>query len=335
MRKDLLGYLLDALDDRERQRVVDALRRDPKLRSELEELRQSLHLLDASGDDVRPPEGLADQTCDLVEACDAVPEVFLARSVGRSDERFARLSSDPRDFEGRTRNWSAADTIAAVGIFLALSMLFFPAIAGSRFRSRITACQNNLQCIGHALADYSEAKGGYFPAIPISGNRSAAGIYGPKLFHDQFLLEPAILICPGSGLADQVDGFRPPTLFELDRASAIELLGMHRTMGGSYGYSLGYRENGRYCTPRYRGRASYALMSDAPSLYLVASQSDNHGGKGQNVLFEDLRVEFLSTSLGNEGFDNLFRSRRGYFEAGLDDDDSVIAPSFLRPIMVY
>lgn len=335
MRKDLLGYLLDALDDRERQRVVEALRRDPKLRSELEDLRRSLHLLDTAGDDVQPPEGLADQTCDLVEACEEAPEVLLAQSAEQPSRRCRGLSSDPRELAIGARNWSATDTVVAGGIILALSMLFFPAIAGSRFRSRITTCQHNLQRLGNALANYSETKGGYFPSIPTSGNQSAAGIYAPKLFHEQLLSEPTILICPGSRLADQVDSFRLPTLLELERASAAERLVMHRTMGGSYGYSLGYRENGRYCTPRNCGRASFALMSDAPSLHLVASQSSNHGGRGQNVLFEDFRVEFLATSLGNGGFDNLFRSRRGYFEAGLDHDDSVIAPSFIRPIMSY
>jgi hypothetical protein len=290
-------------------------------------------LLDSASDDIQPPEGLADQTCDLVEACEEAPEVVLAQTIDQTGRRDVTFSSSPRELADGARNWSAVDTFAAVGICVALSMLFFPAIACSRFRSRITTCQYNLQRLGHALSTYSEFKGGYFPRIPITGNQSAAGIYGPKLLDEQMLTDPAILICPGSRMADQIEGFRPPTLEELEQARPPELIFMHRTMGGSYGYSLGYRENGHYCTPRNRGRALFALMSDAPSLHLASSQSDNHGGRGQNVLFEDLRVEFLSTSLGNGGFDHLFRSRRGYFEAGLDDHDSVIGPSFVRPIL--
>lgn len=335
MRNDLLGYLLDALDDRERQRVVEALQRDPKLREELEDLRRSLNPLDSAADDGTPPEGLADQTCDLVEAIEEAPELLPPQAVGHSAGHRGGLSSQPRELAAGTRSWTPADSFVVAGIFLAMSMLFFPAIAGSRFRSRITTCQHKLQCLGTALAKYSENKGGYFPSIPTSGNQSVAGIYGPKLIHAQLLTDPMILICPGSTMANQIDAFRPVTLEELERANAIELLLMHRRMGGSYGYSLGYRVDGQYCTPRNRGRSSFAIMSDAPSLHLVASQSDNHAGRGQNVLFEDLRVEFLSTSLGNEGYDHLFRSRGGYFEAGWDDDDSVIAPSFVSPIMLH
>jgi hypothetical protein len=333
MREDLLGYLLDALDDRERRRVIEALRRDPRLRSELDALRRSLDLLDSANGEVQPPEGLADQACDLVEACEETPEVVLAGISPRTSDRRGRLSSNVRELGGGARNWSVTDVIVAAGIFLAVSLLFFPAIAGSRFRSRISACQNNLQRLGYALVEYSEARGGYFPSIPIGGNQSAAGVYGPKLFEGQFITDTSVLICPGSRLASQADDFRPPTLDELDRASPSDLMRMHRRMGGSYGYTLGYTQDGRYCTPRNRGRACFALMSDAPSLHLAASQSDNHGGRGQNVLFEDLRVEFLVTCLDNEGVDHLFRSRRGFFEAGLGDDDSVIGPSFIRPIL--
>ena len=60
MRERLLGYLLDALEPEERQAVEDALARDPKLQRELEVLADSLEPLEASGDDVEPPEGLGD-----------------------------------------------------------------------------------------------------------------------------------------------------------------------------------------------------------------------------------------------------------------------------------
>jgi hypothetical protein len=109
------------------------------------------------------------------------------------------------------------------------------------------------------------------------------------------------------------------------------LVKLQRTLGGSYGYTLGYVIDGRYCTPRHRGRISFALLGDSPSLHLLGGQSDNHGGRGQNVLFEDLHVQFLPTYTGVDLRDNLFRNRSGYVEAGLDEADSVIASSFVRP----
>ena len=48
MREDLLGYLLNALDEAERQRVFEALQKDPQLRQELETLRRDLRPLDAT-----------------------------------------------------------------------------------------------------------------------------------------------------------------------------------------------------------------------------------------------------------------------------------------------
>ncbi len=336
MREDLLGYLLDALDDRERQRIVEALQTDPQLRRELDELMRKLDLLDSEQTDSLPPQGLADQTCDLIDAFEEAPEVVRAHVVQRPPSRRGRRwLANTRESAAGAREWSAADTIVAAGIFLAVSLMFFPAIAGSRFRSEVTTCQHNLQQLGNALANYSELNGGYFPSIPVDGNRSVAGVYGPLLYHNQLFTDERILICPSSSLRDQASGFHIPTLTELDQASGAELRAMQRVMGGSYGYTLGYRTRGQYCTPRNSGRGTFALMSDAPSLHLASSQSDNHGGRGQNVLFDDFRVEFLPTCTASEGFDNLFRSRRGYFEAGADNNDSVIGPSFLRPIMNY
>ena len=46
MRQELLDYLMDALEDRDRQRVEKALRSDPILQQELETLRESLEPLD-------------------------------------------------------------------------------------------------------------------------------------------------------------------------------------------------------------------------------------------------------------------------------------------------
>ena len=336
MRKDLLGYLLDALDDRERQRIVEALQTDPQLRRQLDELRQQLEPLDSDAKGNLPPKGLADQTCDLIEAFQEAPEAVRAHVVQRTPAgRRRRWAANERKASPEATHWSTADTVVAAGIFLAVSLMFFPAIASSRFRSEVTACQYNLQELGNALANYSEFNGGYFPSIPIQGNRSAAGVYGPLLYHSQFFTDERTLICPSSRLSEQGGAFHIPSLAELDQASGIELVLMQRAMGGSYGYTLGYRMDGRYCTPRNLGRGTLALLSDRPSLHLVAGQSDNHGGRGQNVLFDDFRVEFMVTCKAHEGIDNVFRNRRGFCEAGTDINDSVIGPSFLPPIVNY
>ncbi|NLF71564.1 MAG: hypothetical protein GX575_21230 [Candidatus Anammoximicrobium sp.] len=335
MREDLLGYLLNALDEAERRRVFESLQKDPQLRQELESLRRDLRPLDATNRDYEPPAGLAELTCELVEGyaeqhAVGVPQSPLPRRSGRWQGRFgAREACVP------AHGWSAADMIVVAGILLAISLIFFPAMARSRYLAQVAYCQENLRQLGIALASYSEQHDGFFPRIPVSGNRAVAGIYAPLLFESQYLDNPRIVLCPGSELAARGSEFRIPFLAELDQADGLRLQTLQRLIGGSYGYTLGSLGGDGYVTPRNRLRQHFALLADAPSLHLAGRQSGNHGGRGQNVLFEDLHVEFLPSPRNDAIGDDLFRNRYGYVEAGLDEGDSVVAPSNVGPLLQY
>ena len=335
MREDLLGYLLNALDEAERQRVFEALQKDPQLRQELETLRGDLRPLDATNCDYDPPAGLADLTCDLVEgyAEQHVVRIPAGAERRRSGRSPGRLKA--RDPLAPANRWSASDVIVVAGILLAVSLIFFPAMARSRYLTQVTHCQENLRQLGIALARYSEQHDGFFPVIPISGNRAVAGIYAPILLESQYLETPRFVVCPGSELAAQNAEFRIPSLSELDQAGGIQLRRLQRNLGGSYGYTLGNIGRQGYVTPRNRVRPYFALLADAPSLHLAGRQSGNHGGRGQNVLFEDLHVEFLQSPRNEALGDDLFRNRYGYVEAGLDEGDSVVVPSNVSPLLHY
>ncbi len=314
--EDLLGYLLDALDVEERQQIERALRHDLELRRRLERLREQLPPREPVP--CEPPAGLAEQTCDLVEGCHV-----QCRDTGWT-------SRDP--CVGR-RGCSLADLAMAVGVFLASAMLFFPVLANSRYRSHLHACQFNLQRLGAALRGFSQLNQGRFPAIPVSGNRAAAGIFGPVLLEQEFLVDSRILVCPGSRLAREPGYWSPPTLEEIDRAEGQSLKRLHRRMGGSYGYTLGYRIGDRYFPPRDEGRSHYALVSDTPSLHLSGRRSNNHCGLGQNVVFEDGHVEFIVDPVEVAPRNALFVNRFGVAEAGADKDDYVIGRSDMPPLL--
>jgi hypothetical protein len=318
MGEDLLGYLLNAVDGAERRRIEAVLRRDPQLRSKLAALREQLRTSNADGN-LEPPEGLVEQTCDLVQGYDQLrrsrPEWFHER-FGSSGTRF----------------WSLGDCLMFAGLVLVSAMLFFPAIANSRFRSDLRICERNLQRLGVAMYNFSDLNHGFFPSIPVSGNRAAAGIYGPILVHGGYIDDHRMLVCPGSSLADKIFEWCVPTLDDVDQARGIDLERLRRRMGGSYGYALGYLVEQRYHPPRNEGRAFYALMSDAPSLHLPGRQSSNHFGRGQNVLYEDGRVEFVVDHVRSRLRDALFVNRLGFAEAGADADDSVIGGSDMPPI---
>ena len=62
-------------------------------------------------------------------------------------------------------------------------------------------------------------------------------------------------------------------------------------------------------------------------------QSANHGGSGQNALFEDGHVEFLPVSRPAGRIDDIFANDDNLVAAGVHRNDSVIASSGVAPIV--
>jgi hypothetical protein len=309
MREQLLGYLLGALEPEEHEALATRLKREPDLRHELDLLRKSLQPLDADDEEPEPPRDLSAKTCEYV----------MARR-GPCAGQFAAASS-----------WRIQDIAVATGILIAAGLLFFPAVVNSRYVAQLTACQENLSTLGRALVQYSDLHADEFPVVPTKGNLAAAGIYAPMLINCG-LIEPRHVICPASPLAAEKT-FHVPSLAELQSAQATELRRLHRMMGGSYGYSLGYVENGRYHGHRNRSRSTFALMADMPDQHPAAG-CRNDGAMGQNVLFEDGSVRFMRTVRLDEFGDHIYQNKLGYVGAGIGPDDAVISPSDMPPIVV-
>lgn len=335
VQEQLLGHLLGALDDAEQAEVETRLKGDPNWRRALSVLRERLEPLAEAELDFDPPPGLAERTCRLVAARDRLQRHCTQRSgpppqsppASRTRGPAMSPATAPPSWLGRIR-W--LDVAMAAGLFLAASALIFPAIQHSRFRSRLTACQNNLRELGRALKQYSLLHAGYFPRIPTRGKASAAGIYAPTLLSDNLLADGKWVVCPGSELAGQ-GRFRVPLLDEFQSASQEQIDEFRQRMGGSYGYCLGYMRDGVYHATKDLNRSRFALMADAPS-DLAGYQSLNHSGRGQNVLFEDLRVQFLTSSRPYDA-DDFYANDYGLVAAGAHMNDSVIGSSSSAPIV--
>ena len=140
------------------------------------------------------------------------------------------------------------------------------------------------------------------------------------------------MLCPDSAQAQQ-KGFRVPSLDELRSAVGQELSRIQQKMGGSYGYCLGYFDHGVYQPTRNLNRDYFAIMADAPSADRPDHQSDNHGGLGQNVLFEDMHIEFCSTTRPGNGSDDIYANDNHEVAPGLHRDDAVIASSGTAPVI--
>lgn len=319
MREHLLGYLLGALEPTEHEMVEARLAEDPALQDDLMRLRSKVAPLaaDIDSEEYEPPAGLAARTCNFV----AARAVHSARTAAAFSAELAPASA-----------WRLQDLLVAGGICIAASLLLFPAISNSQSKARLMACQNNLREIGTALTSYSQVHQGYFPLVPQRGKLAVAGSYAPMLREAGLLNNPSRLICPDSALAQQQD-FTLPTIEEVRAAPPEQLPKLHRRLGGSYGYTLGYLDHGAYRGHRNQGRTNFALMADAPDEE-TAGRSANHGCCGQNVLFEDMHVGFLKSCRLAECDDHIYVNAHGIVGAGIGPDDAVIGRSSAAPIIL-
>ena len=131
-----------------------------------------------------------------------------------------------------------------------------------------------------------------------------------------------------------------PTRERLEAASAEQLIELQRLMAGSYAYRIGYFR-GRDFIP-FGGKESVqrrgcrsAILADTPSLTSVSEVVSRHHGKcGQNVLFEDGHVAFISGCWAPDDLDHLYLNDDNQLAAGSNASDIVLVPSDVTPLGV-
>jgi hypothetical protein len=242
-----------------------------------------------------------------------------------------------------SKRYSLAD-VAVVGVVAALlGMLIFPAIATSRESARRVACQNNLQEIYRGLALYRDDHGSRFPEIAPADN---AGLFTVALAEPGYLDRDwlqSLLVCGSSDLsrqlAEQQVRVVVPTRDELRAASAAQLWQMRQLMAGSYAYRIGYMTGRGYVFPKCQMNCRTALMADAPVTQseglapgAMGAVSLSHDGEGQNVLFEDGHVSFVTGYWAPDKMDHLYLNDVSQIAAGRHPDDVVLAPSEATPL---
>ncbi|MCU0963217.1 MAG: hypothetical protein MUF48_24250 [Pirellulaceae bacterium] len=322
MHEDLLGYLLGALDADEQRRIEARLAVDPELQRELERLRGCLEPLAGLAEDVDPPAGLAERTLASIDRRDQELRVTPHARA------WVQTAGPPR-----LQRYTGVDRIVLALVGVAALTLLLPALANSRHESRKVLCANNLRTVGSELIDYSQLQPDHsFPQVAVAGPRAFAGVFAPILLDHQ-LLDPdrPHLVCPASTLAQRAAEWSVPTLERIDRAQSSQRWLLQSQAAGSYAYCVGYVENNQLQAVKNEGRAHFAILADTPSLSQAHPRSANHGGRGQNIFFEDGHVAFVIDARLLPG-DDPFRNRNGLAEAGTDRADAVILPSLLPPL---
>lgn len=298
-RELLLGYLLGALEETERQQVEEQLERNPRLRRKLASMKRMLRPLRRSRRSFSPPKGLADRTCRMVAlsadlAAVAANVAIEAATVARTAQRGPGL---PRRRAGRmsatntppssTSSWSWADLIIAACVLVAFSALLFPAIQANRLTARLAVCQDQLRQLGISLLEKQQECA---EPVPASSSRTNTPQGGTSFvgwnYHEN--------ASASDGMAYDADSQRP-NLGWVEALSASSpcrpLEGRHRnypnreritsessTVAGPSG---GYGWESPAVTGAHRG---YGLEA-----------------QGQNVLFADGRAIFFAVSPFNDG----------------------------------
>ena len=186
------------------------------------------------------------------------------------------------------------------------------------------------------------------PQVSEQGPEAFAGVYTVRL-HDAGLLEdqsirwcpslelPAETVSPVDSSVRLVSANRVVSAQQLHDATVDQLKQWQRSLGGHYAYTLGVVDRDTYLSPRFEGRSSFAIMSDAPMITLtnrvIPESKIGHDGFGINVLFEDGRVQFYSLSSLESMPDHPLLNDRGDAEAGVNVDDASLAPSWRPPFL--
>jgi hypothetical protein len=334
MRERLLAYLLNDLDPAERAAVDAELAADPELQQELDKLRDCLASCEepCNAAEETPPPQLASRTCCFVDHAIQKSKA-LCHHAGE-----AKSLSESRDPLVSRSRWSLLDIGVATCVLVALAALLFPALRGNRDYARRSTCQNNMRSIGAALMDYSLQFNGALPEIGPQDNAGAFVIAladGGMISREELV---DLLVCPESDLAERVNRgcvrMRIPTRDEYLAAKGAEREFMRQVMAGDYAFSMGYRDQqGRIRQVHFIASRERPMLADAPSAAIAGYQSANHGGCGQNVLFQDLSVRYCKQCKCQKRRDHWFLNDDGQPAAGRHEADMVLGASAATPIV--
>jgi hypothetical protein len=282
--------------------------------------------LDSPAEDL--PRGLAERTTRRVARTDYLGESSDQDALPRLSS--VMISDSP---PATALGWSLADLTVAGGVFLAVSMLLFPALRGSRDATRATICQDHLRQFGR-LFELFELNEGVFPAI---GPNENAGMFAVKLMERGYSDEgdlTILLVCPGAPVTERIRAgefaVRVPTSVQLDQMEPWDQTDARLRMSPCYAYQLPYRVRNKLVHLRGEDQKLAPVLSDASDVATGEVMSRNHNGVAQ-VLFGHGGVRRLQSCVVPTFNDDMYRNVRGVVAAGYSRHDFVLGRSEAMP----
>jgi hypothetical protein len=318
MDENLVGYLLNALDDETHREVARYVEDHPEARTRLDRLRQALAPLEADRDSEEPPRGLAARTLARLE------------DYHSPDLPRAPVTAAARAPGVRWGGWRWPDALVAAAVLLVAAGLLLSLRSKMVFYAELRACENNQRGFWFACAHYRDLarEPGGFPNVAAEPEPlNVAGIAAPVLIQAGVLNPGQFSVyCPSKGHNRPC----PWSLEQLQRMSTDEFNRCAPDLLCCYAYSLGYLDE--------KGRTQGPCVDD-PFLPILADRpprdgsgnSPNHGGFGQNVLLVNGQVRYFTTRCAGRDGDDIYSNRRNEVRAGLDRWDTVLGSSADRP----
>ncbi len=312
MDENLVGYLFGCLDEAGTRQVEAYLHASPEARQKLARLKQALSPLAADRDEVAPPPGLVGRTLASVA------------EYARDD-----LPRAPREPSAPTLRiwWRRADVVIAATLLVFALGIASPVVYRWQRAQAKVACQSNLQEFFVGLTAYRDQHGAY-PNLTPEAPRDVAGLIVPVLADAGVLPGTFTVRCPGVGThlgcSLSVAGLR--------QLPEDEFQAQAPTLALCYAFTLGYRDGaGVYHTPWQLPDGSQPILADSPPADGALSNSVNHGGAGQNVLFLDGHFRFVVQRTIGDPDDDIYLNSANRVAAGLGPQDIVLGYSAARP----
>jgi hypothetical protein len=177
-----------------------------------------------------------------------------------------------------------------------------------------------------------------FPAVSTDPRTGFSGYYVLQLVDSGYDISQQHLQCSSllgvkqPGTTAQLRDL--PSLGQFVNMPLTEIDLLKRHIGGDFAATLGVLERNQIMAPHFDGRATFALLADAPIYVGGDEQFVAHQGRGINIFYEDGRVQFVRLGPAdnlNQIGDHPFQNDIGAHAAGMSPDDSSLAPSDIPP----
>jgi anti-sigma-K factor RskA len=322
MDDNLLGYALGALDDDERLKVDAELRQSPELECELEQARQWLEPLAWDGEPIEPPADLCKRT--------------LARIAELREAELPRVAGKlPRHWSSSRTWYRRVDVAVAAGIVLCLLVLLPSALNEVRYQYDKQVCQNSLRSWWNGLKGYGETHNGQLPDVAnlVDQDKQAAGVFVAALQDQQSVPQGTSIGCP----ATAIRRLPAATLDDVRRMTPDQFKAYIQQLQLGLAYSLGYADGTGIRGLRFQsdGNNGYIpVMADWPTTTVMVgdlSNSPNHGGFGQNILYLDGHCIFSTVRTAGVNGDDIYVNLARQVAAGKNVWDAVLAAPAARP----